>query len=309
MRRLGARKSNGPWFAMPLAEALGMSDDSQLQARDPSPKPFAVILGTNEIASAIAVFLNRNGWGVVLSHDPSPPVFRRGRSFHDALFGDRAAIDEVVAERAETGLEVLSALACVNAVAVTPLGLLDLLVLRSLDLIVDARLQEAAQKPHLKNLAGLTIGLGPGFAAGVDCDVALPVHSGKPAFVIAGDAEEGGRALERFVYADRRGLWQTAVDLGLRAFRRLVVGHVSGAAVSAAIDGILVGVVRDGTEVVEGDILAELEPRIRQATWTGMDKAGRATARAVMRAINAALSEPSRRARPKRLMQDIDPAN
>jgi hypothetical protein len=67
--------------------------------------------------------------------------------------------------------------------------------------------------------------------------------------------------------------------------------------------------VRDGTEVVEGDILAELEPRIRQATWTGMDRAGRATARAVMRAVNAALSEPSRRGRSKRLTQDINPGN
>ena len=96
-----------------------MSDDTQLQTRDLTPKPFAVILGTNEIASAIAVFLNRNGWGVVLSHDPSPPVFRRGMSFHDALFGDRAAIEEIVAQRAENGVEVLSALAEVNAVVVS----------------------------------------------------------------------------------------------------------------------------------------------------------------------------------------------
>ncbi len=281
-----------------------MSDDLHLQALDLSPKPFAVILGVNEIASAIAVFLSRNGWGVALSHDPSPPVFKRGMSFHDALFGDHAAIDGVSGERAETGLEVLSILARVNAVAVTPLGLLDLLVLRSLDLIVDARLQEPTHRPHLKNLAGLTIGLGPGFAAGVDCDVALPVQSGRRALTIAGNVEGPKTAPERLIYADRRGLWQTAVDLGLRAFRRLVVGHVSGAPVAASIDGILVGVVRDGTEVVEGDILAELEPRIRQATWTGMDRAGRATARAVMRAINAAENAPSRRARPKRLTQD-----
>jgi hypothetical protein len=229
-------------------------------------------------------------------------------SFHDALFGDRAAIDEIVAQRAENGVEVLSALAGVNTVAVTPLGLLDLLVLRNLDLIVDARLQEAAQRPHLKNLAGLTIGLGSGFAAGADCDVALPVYSGKAAFSIAGDSDEPQRMQERFIYAERRGLWQTAVDLGSRAFRRLVVGHISGAAVSAASDGILVGVVRDGSEVVEGDILAELEPRIRQATWTGMDRAGRATARAVVRAVNAA-GTGARRARLKRLAQDIDPGN
>lgn len=264
-----------------------MSDHSHFQSRALSPKPFAVILGANEIASAIAVYLHRNGCGVVLSHDPSPPVFKRGMAFHDALFGDRAAIDEVSAERVETSLEVLSALSRANVVAITPLGLLDLLVLRRLDLIVDARLQGPAQRPDLKNLARFTIGLGSGFASGVNCDAALPAPSRKALIPIAADAQESRKMMDRFIYADSRGLWQTAVDLGSRAFRGFVVGHVHGSPRSASIDGILVGVVRDGTEVVEGDVLAEVEPQTRQAIWTGMDKAGRSTANAVMRAIQA----------------------
>ena len=127
-------------------------------------------------------------------------------------------------------------------------------------------------------------------------------------FAIAAE-REANRSVERFVLAGRSGVWRTAVDLGSRAFRRLVIGHVSSEAVSAAADGILVGVARDGSEVAEGDILAELELRIRQATWTGMDRSARATAKAVMRAISEASNEPSRRARPKRLAQDMDPAN
>ncbi|VTZ25183.1 Xanthine dehydrogenase [Methylocella tundrae] len=262
-----------------------MSDHSHFLTHALSPKPFAVILGANEIASAIAVYLHRNGCGVVLSHDPSPPVFKRGMSFHGALFGDHAAIDEISAERVETSLEVLSALSRANVVAITPLGLSDLLVLRRLDLIIDARLQGPAQRPDLRNLARFAIGLGPGFASGVNCDVALSAPSRRAAIPVGGDAREPRRLLERFVYADSRGLWQTAVDLGSRAFRGFVVGHVHGAPVSALIDGILVGVARDGSEVVEGDILAEVEPRTRQAIWTGMDKAGRSTASAVMRVI------------------------
>jgi hypothetical protein len=52
------------------------------------PYPFAVILGTNEIASAVAVYLHRAGYRVVLSHDPVPPVIRRKMAFHDALFDE-----------------------------------------------------------------------------------------------------------------------------------------------------------------------------------------------------------------------------
>src|SRR5271165_1229167 len=46
-----------------------------------------IVLVTNEIASATAVRLTWEGHGVILSHDPFPPVIRRGMAFHDALFG------------------------------------------------------------------------------------------------------------------------------------------------------------------------------------------------------------------------------
>lgn len=51
-------------------------------------RPLAIILGTNEIASAIAVHLHRAGWACILSNDPFPPVIRRRMAFHDVLFGD-----------------------------------------------------------------------------------------------------------------------------------------------------------------------------------------------------------------------------
>jgi xanthine dehydrogenase accessory factor len=209
---------------------MGMSDHPHMVSRHLPPNPFAVILGTNEIASAIAVYLSRSGWGVALSHDPSPPVFRRGMTFYDALFGDHAAILEVFGQRAETGLEVLSVIARPNTVVVTPLGLLDLLVLRRLDLVVDARLQALAPKPDFRNLAHITIGLGAGFQSSVNCDIALLGASWGCAQSMRGALALTGNDLpaasQGFLCAERRGLWRTAVDLGSRAFRGFVVGHV-----------------------------------------------------------------------------------
>ena len=279
-----------------------MSDHQHMASRYLPPKPFAVILGTNEIASAIAVYLTRGGWSVALSHDPSPPVFRRGMTFHDALFGDPTAIFEVSGERAETGLEVLSAIAHPNTVVVTPLGLLDLLVLRRLDLVVDVRLQSLAPKPDFRNLAQITIGLGAGFQTSLNCDIALPgacsrfAQPTRAPLALAGNDHPA--TSQGLLYAERRGLWRTAVDLGSRAFGGFVVGHVGGAAYSASLDGILVGVARDGAEVSEGDILAEVDPPTRRATWTGMAPAGRATAKAVMRAIQSCADPSEERATP-----------
>ncbi|ACK52532.1 conserved hypothetical protein [Methylocella silvestris BL2] len=250
-----------------------------------SSRPFAVILGVNEVASAIAVHLDRSGWSAALSRDSNPPVYRRGMSFHDALFGDRAMIAAISGERAETGLEVLAAVSRPDCVAVTTLGLLDLLVLRQLDLVIDARLQPFALRPDLRNLARLTIGVGPGFDDKLNCDVAVPLGQPAPVKLAGGATEDSAAGSKNFVFAHRRGSWRTAVDLGSRAFRGFVVGHVGGEPLAAAADGILIGIVRDGTEVVEGDVLAEVDPRTRQAAWTGMDATGRLTAKAVMRAL------------------------
>ena len=144
-----------------------------------SPDRFAVILGTNEIASAVAVLLRRGGYGVVLSHDPLPPVIRRKMAFHDALFDDAVSVAGVAARRVDSGLEIRAGLSRVPGVIVTELGLLDLIVLRGLDILVDARMQKYLATPDLRRLARLTIGLGPGFCGGANCDVAIETRPGK----------------------------------------------------------------------------------------------------------------------------------
>src|SRR5260364_6639 len=92
---------------------------------------FAVVLGTNEVASAIGVHLHREGFCVVLSHDPNPPVMRRKMAFHDALFGDTARVENVIGERIESTMDVFKALGGPQHVLVTWLGLSDLLPVRS----------------------------------------------------------------------------------------------------------------------------------------------------------------------------------
>ena len=134
------------------------------------PTPLAVILGTNEIASAVAVNLYRSGYCVVLSHDPLPPVIRRKMAFHDVLFDDPVTIAGVEAWRADNGLEILSRFGRSKGVIITELGLLDLIVLRTLDILVDARMQKYQVTPDLRRLARFTIGLGPGFTAGTNCE-------------------------------------------------------------------------------------------------------------------------------------------
>ena len=50
-------------------------------------------------------------------------------------------------------------------------------------------------------------------------------------------------------------------------------------------DGILRGIVRDGSEVPAGVKLVEIDPRGRDAQWTGTDDRGRAIASATVAAV------------------------
>ncbi|MGO9846490.1 MAG: xanthine dehydrogenase [Methylocella sp.] len=270
--------------------------------------PLAVILGTNEIASAVAVNLYRSGYFVVLSHDPLPPVIRRKMAFHDVLFDDPVTIAGVEAWRADNGLAILSRLGRSRGVIITELGLLDLIVLRTLDILVDARMQKYQVTPDLRRLARFTIGLGPGFTAGTNCEFAIETHPSKSGRILQQGSTDtadrisrrlGGSGAERFVYSAVPGRWHTPLEIGTRIFKDFIVGHLGGDVIRAPFDGILRGVVRDGTEVPDGVKLLEVDPRGRKASWTGIDSRGKTIANAVTKAISIhteAVTVQSRRA-------------
>ncbi|HVX76850.1 MAG TPA: xanthine dehydrogenase [Bradyrhizobium sp.] len=264
------------------------------QTTDHRTGSFAVILGTNEIASAIAVHLSRAGYSVALSHDPHPPVIRRKMAFHNALFGDLAQVEDVVAERVDDGVQVLRALRGRSRVLVTWLGLLDLLPIRQIDILIDARLQKHRITPDLRRLARFTVGLGPGFSASFNCDAAVETRPGKVGLVGKNgwtDAADGVASqlgdvgAERFVYSQFAGRWRTAIEIGTRVYKDLVLGHLSDLPVAAPRDGILRGIVRDGSEVTAGIKLLEIDPRGRLAQWTGIDERGRAIANATLMTV------------------------
>ncbi|KAF2990241.1 xanthine dehydrogenase [Methylocystis sp. MJC1] len=263
--------------------------------------PYAIILGTNEIASAIAVRLCWERFRVVLSHDPFPPVIRRGMAFHDALFDDQVAVDGVVGQRAETALEIIDALALRGRVAVTHLQLTDLITLRAPVAVIDARLQKHRVTPDLRGVARLAIGVGPKFAVGENCDIAIETHPAKTgALLDAGETRDadgvaralGGVGKERFVYSARPGVWRTPLDIGAQVFKGFVLGHLDSQPAKAPMDGFLRGITRDGVAAPAEVKLVEIDPRGRAACWTGTDERGRTIAEAVIAAMARAPISP-----------------
>jgi hypothetical protein len=146
----------------------------------------------------------------------------------------------------------------------------------------------------LRRLARLTIGLGPRFAVNLNCDIAVETRPAKNgAIVRSGKTEDadgvarrlGGVGAERFVYSSARGGWRTSVEIGTLIVKDSILGHLNGLLVRAPFDGILRGIVRDGTDVPAGVKLLEVDPRGSDAQWTGMDERGRTIAKATLSAI------------------------
>lgn len=260
----------------------------------------AVILGTNEIASAVAVYLHREGYCVVLSHDPNPPVIRRKMAFHDALYADFARLENVIGERVDDTMHVFAALSAPRHVLVTWLGLLDLLPVHEIDVLIDARMQTNEITPDLRGLAHLSIGLGAGFSTASNCDIAIEtiperivriIHDGATSLCSGRPADLGGMGLERFVYSAHEGRWHSSVEIGTRVYKGFVIGHLGAEPICAPCDGHLRGIVRDGSDVPGGIKLLEIDPRTDDdAQWTGIDERGHAIAHAALAAIERRLT-------------------
>jgi xanthine dehydrogenase accessory factor len=255
---------------------------------------YAVVLGANEIASAIAVRLCWERFRVVMSHDPFPPVIRRGMAFHDALFDDYAEVDGIRGVRAESAIEIVEALASPGRVVVTHSQLTDLITLRAPAIVVDARMQKHRATPDLRGVARFAIGIGPKFGTRMNCDIAIETHPTRIGDLVAtgetliadGVAPSlGGAGKERFLYSAREGVWRTPLDIGAAVFRDYIIGYLDGSPLRAPMDGRLRGIARDGVLAPASVKLVEIDPRGRHACWTGTDERGRAIAAAVIEAI------------------------
>ena len=256
--------------------------------------PVAVVLGTNDIASAVAHCLFQAGYGVVLSRDPGQPVLRRAMAFDDALVTGFSELEGLAGRPAETLVEVLRGFTERTGVMVTALELGELLCLGLIDLLVDARMRMRGLKVDIRPYARLTVGLGPGFTAGRHVDVSVEtspeaigvLRDGTTLAAHGRSTPLAGAGRERFARAPASGLWETQAAIGDRVTRDEIIGSCATLPILAPLTGRLRGLVRDGIEV-PGDLkLAEVDPRLDgPPSWLGISARARRIADATLDAV------------------------
>jgi xanthine dehydrogenase accessory factor len=149
-------------------------------------------------------------------------------------------------------------------------------------ILIDARLlKKPVEQPYQ---AALTIGLGPGFAAGENCDAVIETNRGHHLgrVIWDGNAEPNtgipgkiaGVAAERVLRAPVNGTVQAREPIGALIAAGQIVATVDGTPVVAPIAGVLRGLVHDGLSVTAGAKIGDIDARGNQShCFTISDKA------------------------------------
>ncbi len=222
----------------------------------------ALIRGTGDVASAVAVFLRGAGFRVVLHDEPRPTHTRRGMAFADALYEGCARLVGVLAKRVRTLDDLPHMARCGKALPVTALPFDEVIGHLTADVLIDARMRKRSVPEAQRGLARVTIGLGPNFEAGANVDVAVETawgaELGRPVLFGPTQPLEGepmpiaGHARDRYVYSPAAGVFRTSLAIGALVSAGDCVGEIDAVAICAPLSGCLRGLTHDGARFRRG---------------------------------------------------------
>ncbi len=255
------------------------------------------IKGAGDIATGVAVRLTRSGFSKIFMMEvESPLAVRRAVSFCEAVHDGRTVVEDITAVRASSKKAIVGAWESGQIpVIVDPRwNLLSSITPR---VLVDAILAKKNLGTTLED-APFVIGLGPGFTAPRDVhavvetmrghDLGRVIHQGTAQANTGVPGDIGGNTVERVYRAPTTGTFHSDHKIADRIEAGDVIGDVDGIAVAAKIDGVLRGLMREGTVAHKGVKVGDIDPRGCAAhCFTVSDKA-RAIGGGVLEAIMGA---------------------
>ena len=241
-----------------------------------------IIRGAGDLATGIALRLKRAHISVIMTDIPAPTAIRRTVAFSQAIVLGETKVEDVTARRVETP-EAAMALLQENVVPVLadPEGIC-IPVLKP-DVVVDAILAKRNLGTRITD-APVVIGVGPGFTAGVDCHAVVETMRGHTLgrVIYRGSALPntnipgliGGYAGERVLRAPADGIFCQKLEIGAVVRAGDIAGEVAGQPVKCTIDGVLRGILADGTPAFRGMKAGDVDPRCKpEYCTTASDKA------------------------------------
>lgn len=232
-----------------------------------------IVRGGGDLATGTIYKLWSAGFFVVVLETQYPAAIRRQVSLCEAVYGGETSVEDMSGVLAFDEDEVFSVLEEGKVpVVVDPEG--KFIAKWKPEVVVDGILAKRNLGTH-KEMAPLTIALGPGFCAGKDVDVVIETKRGHNLGRVIREGEAypntgipgniGGYTSERVIHSEKRGILKNKKNIGDIVKKGEVIAVIEGEGeetlVRATIDGILRGLIRDGFPVTEGFKIADIDPR------------------------------------------------
>lgn len=246
-------------------------------------KNVIVVRGGGDLASGVIHRLYCSGYRVLILESRKPSAIRREVSFCEAVYDNISVVEGAVCRR------IAGVQECRDVWEAGEIPLLtDEKGNSVFELKPAAVIDAILAKRNLgtsREMAPLTIALGPGFEAGRDVDFVVETMRGHDLGRIIEDGYAfpntgipgmvGGVSKERVIHSPGAGIIHNQAQIADLVEKGQILAMVGEKPVKATITGVLRGIIRDGYEVFEGMKVADIDPRKeeRKNCFTISDKA------------------------------------
>ena len=250
---------------------------------DNKPENVVIIRGGGDLASGTIHRLYRCGYRLLVLECEKPTAIRRMVSFCEAVYDGQSSVEGVLCRKVDSVEE---------CEAVWKAGEIPLMadtegtVLKKYRpaALIDAILAKR-NLGTTREMADLTVGLGPGFVAGEDVDYVVETMRGHnlARIITKGAAMPntgvpgiiGGFGKERVLHAPVSGEIHCISKIADIVEKDQVLAWIGDTPVRASLTGVLRGMIRDGFTVPKEMKIADIDPRKEQKKncFTISDKA------------------------------------
>lgn len=235
-------------------------------------KTILIVRGGGDLASGVIHRLYKCGYRVLVLECRKPSAIRRKVSFGEAVFDGTSNVEGV------TGRRIKSVDECQKT---WDAGEIPILVDETGEVVKelkpDALIDAILAKRNLgttREMAPLTVALGPGFEAGKDVDFVIETQRGHNLGRVITDGPAtpntgipgviAGYGKERVIHSPAAGIMHNRSQIGDIVEKDQIIAMVDDTPVYASLTGVLRGIIRDGYEVPIGMKIADIDPRKEQ---------------------------------------------
>ena len=233
-----------------------------------------LVKGSGDLASGIALRLYRAGFQILMTEIAVPTTVRRTVAFSPAVYLGRMQVEDVTGVLCDS-VDMAEKEIGNGNIAVMVDEHADCIREFQPDVLVDAILAKRNLGTR-RDMAPLTIALGPGFTAGEDVDVVVETKRGHRLGRIIREGAAipntgipgviGGYGAERVIHAQAAGIFKNVRVIGDSVEAGDTIAEIwqedgTKLLVQTQITGILRGLLRDGYLVTEHFKVADVDPR------------------------------------------------